>query len=59
MFSRDGRYEMHAEWRISTGNRVNVALAALRQRNVSTAARLATVHNAVLVLTLLYGSERR
>ena len=42
MFSRDGRYG---------------ALAALmRRQNVSTAARLA-VHNAVLVPTLLYGSE--
>ena len=42
---------------IADGNRVNGALAALmRRRNVSTAARLA-VHNAVLVPTLLYGSE--
>ena len=57
MFSRDGRYEMDVEWRIAAGNRVNGALAALmRRRNVSTAARLA-VHNAVLIPTLLYGSE--
>ena len=57
MFSRDGRYEMDVERRIAAGNRVNGDLAALmRGRNVSTAARLA-VRNAVLVLTLLYGSE--
>ena len=57
MFSRDGKYEMDVERRIAAGNRVNGALAALmRRRNVSTAARLA-VHNAVLVPTLLYGSE--
>ena len=57
MFSRDGRYEMHVERRIATGNRVKGALAALMgQQNVSTAARLA-VHNAVLVPTLLYGIE--
>ena len=57
MFSRDARYEMEVERRIAAGNRVNGALAALmRRRNVSTAARLA-VHNAVLVPTLLYGSE--
>ena len=57
MFSRDGRYEMDVEWRIAAGNKVKGAVAALmRRRNVSTAARLA-VHNAVLVPTLLYGSE--
>ena len=57
MFSRDGRYEMDVERRIAAGNKVNGALAALmRRRNVITAARLA-VHNAVLVPTLLYGSE--
>ena len=45
------------ERRIAAGNRVTGALAALmRRRKVSTAACLA-VHNAVLVLTLLYGSE--
>ena len=45
------------ERHIGTDNRVNGALAALvRRRNVSTAARLA-VHNAVLVPTLLDGSE--
>ena len=48
---------MDVERRIAAGNKVNGALAALmRRRNVSTDARLA-VHNAVLVLTLLYGSE--
>ena len=57
MLSRDGRYEMDVERRIVAGNRVNGALPALmRRRKVSTAARLA-VHNAVLVPTLLYGSE--
>ena len=57
MFSRDGRYKMDVERRIAAGNSFNGALAALiRRRNVSTAARLA-VHNAVLVPTLLYGSE--
>ena len=51
------RYEMDVERRIAAGNRTNRALAALmRRRNVSTAVRLA-VHNAVLVPTLLYGSE--
>ena len=56
-FSRDQRYEMDVERRIAAGNRVNGALAALmRRRNVSTAAHLA-VHNAVMVPTLLYGSE--
>ena len=44
MFSRDGRYEMDAERRVAAGNKVNAALAALmRRRNVSTAARLATM----------------
>ena len=53
MLSRDGRYEMDAERRIVTGNKVNGALAALmRRQNVSTAARLA-VRNAML----LYVSE--
>ena len=48
---------MDAEWRISAGNRVNGALAALmRRRNFTSAVRL-TIHNAVLVPTLLYGSE--
>ena len=57
MFSRDGRYEMDVERRISADNKINVALAVLmRQRNVSTAARLA-IHNAMLVPTVLYGSE--
>ena len=57
MFSRYGRYEMDEERRIAAGNRVNGALAALmRRQNVSTAVRLA-VHDAVLVPTLLYGSE--
>ena len=57
MFSRDGRYKMDMERRVAAGNKVNGALAALmRRRNVSTAACLA-VHNAVLVPTLLYGSE--
>ena len=57
MFSRDGRYEMDVERRIAADNKVSGALAALmRRRNVSTAARLA-VHNAVLVPSLLYGSE--
>ena len=57
MFSRDGRYEMDVERRIAADNRVNGALAVLmRWRNVTTAARLA-VYNAVLVPTLLYGSE--
>ena len=52
MFSRHGRYKMDA-----AGNRENGALAALmRRRNVSTAARFA-VHNAMLVPTLLCGSE--
>ena len=46
MFSRDGRYEMDVERRIAADNRVNGALAALM-----------AVHNAVLVPTLLYGSE--
>ena len=46
MFSRDGRYEIDVERRIVAGNRVNEALAAL-----------IAVHNAVLVPTLLYGSE--
>ena len=53
----DGRYKMNVERRIAAGNRVNGALAALmRRQNVTIAARLA-VHNAVLVPTLLYGSE--
>ena len=57
MFSRDGRYKMDVERCIAAGNSFNGALAALiRRRNVSTAARFA-VHNAVLVPTLLYGSE--
>ena len=57
MSSRDDRYEMDVERRIAAGNKVNGALAALmRRRNVSRAARLA-VHNAVLVPTLLYGTE--
>ena len=57
MFSKDGRYEMDAERHIAAGKRVKGALAALmRWRNVSTALLLA-VHNAVLVPTLLYGSE--
>ena len=57
MFSRDGKYEMDVERRIAAGNRVNGALAILmRLRNVSTAACL-TVHNEVLVPTLLNGSE--
>ena len=48
---------MDVERRIAAGNKVNGALAALmRRRNVSTAAPLA-VHNAVLVPTLIYGSE--
>ena len=48
---------MNVEKRIAAGNVVNSALAVLmKQQNVSTAARLA-VHNAVLVPTLLYGSE--
>ena len=48
---------MEAERCIAAGNRVKRALAALmRRRNVSTAARLA-VHNAVLVPSLLYGTE--
>ena len=43
---------MDVERRIAAGNRVNGTLAALmRQRNVSTGARLA-VHNAVLLKTL-------
>ena len=59
MFSRDGRYEMDVERRFAAGNRVNGALAALmRRQNVSTAARLA-VYNAVLVPSMLYGSETR
>ena len=59
MFSGDGQYGMVVERRISDGNRVNGAVAALmRRRNVSSAARLA-VHNAVLVSTLLYGGEMR
>ena len=57
MFSRDGRYEMDVEKRIAAGIRVKGALAALmRRRNVSTVAGW-TVHNAVLVSTLLYGSK--
>ena len=49
--------EMDVEKRIAANNRVNGVLAALmRRRNVSTAARL-VVFNAVLVPTLLYGSE--
>ena len=48
--------EIDVEKRIAAGNRIDGALAALMRRNVSTAARLA-VHNAVLVPTLLYGSE--
>ena len=54
MFSKGERYEMLAERRIAARNRVNSALAALvTGRNVGTAAGL-TVHNAVLVSTLLY-----
>ena len=56
MFSRDGRYEIDVERGIAAGNRVNGALTALMRRRISTAACLA-VHNAVLVPTLLYGSE--
>ena len=42
MLSRDGRYDMDVGRRIAAGNKVNGALAALiRQRNFSTAARLA------------------
>ena len=38
LFSRDGRYEMDVETRISVGTRVNGALVALmRRRNISTA----------------------
>ena len=49
--------DIDVEMRSVVGNRVNRVLAALmRRRNVSIAARLA-VHNAVLVLTLLYGRE--
>ena len=55
MFSRD--WIRDVERRITAGNKVNGALAALtRRQNVSTAARLA-VHNALLIPTLLYGSE--
>ena len=43
MLSRDGRYEMDVERRITSGNRVNGALLAL-MRNVSTAAHF-TVHH--------------
>ena len=57
IFCGDGGYEIDVERRIAAGNRVNRALAALmRRRNISTTALLA-VHNAVLVPTLLYGSE--
>ena len=57
MFSRDGKYEIDTKMRIAAGNRVRGALAAFMiRRYVSTATRLA-VHNAVLVTTLLYGSE--
>ena len=49
--------DIDVERRSAAGNRVNRALATLmRRRNVSTTVRLA-VHNAVLVPTLLYGSE--
>ena len=49
--------EMDVERRVAPGNRVNGILAALmRQRNASTAARLAS-HNTVMIMTLLYGSE--
>ena len=57
IFSRDGRYEMDVERRLAAGNMANGASAALmRRRKVSTAARLA-VHNAVLIPTVLHGSE--
>ena len=57
MFIRGGTYEVDVERRIAAGNRVNGTLYALMgRRSVSTAAHLA-VHNAVLVPTLLYGSE--
>ena len=48
---------MDVERSIAAGNKVNEALTTLmRRRNVSTTARL-TVHNVMLVPTLLYGSE--
>ena len=48
---------MNVERRIAAGKSFNEALAALmRQRNVSTAPRLA-VHNIVLVPMLLYDTE--
>ena len=48
MFSRDGRYKMVVERRITAGNRVNGALAALmRRRNVSTNCTQCSGTNAV------------
>ena len=58
MLSRDGRYEMDVERRITAGNRVNGTLIALmRRRNVSTAAQMA-VHNAVFAAKREYFKRR-
>ncbi|CAK1597415.1 unnamed protein product [Parnassius mnemosyne] len=57
VFSRDGRYDKDIERRVNAGNRVNGALHSIvKSQNVSKKARMA-IHNAVLVPTLMYGSE--
>ncbi|CAK1596166.1 unnamed protein product [Parnassius mnemosyne] len=56
-FSRDGRCDLDVDRRVAAGNKVNGALTALvKRQGVAKSARLA-IHNAVLVPTLLYGSE--
>ncbi|CAG4954309.1 unnamed protein product [Parnassius apollo] len=56
-FSRDGRYYLDVDRRVAAGNKGNGALNALvKRQGMVKSARLA-IHNAVLVPTLLYGSE--
>ena len=57
MFARDGKCDTDVERRVTAGSKVNGALAGLLEsQSITRKARLA-VHNAVLVPTLLYGSE--
>ncbi|CAG9109123.1 unnamed protein product [Plutella xylostella] len=57
LFSRVGRCDKDIERRVNAGNRVNGALHSIvASQAVSKQARLA-VHNAMLVPTLMYGSE--
>ena len=60
MFGRDKRYEMDVERRTAAGDRINRALAALmRRRNVSEVSLFGRTKYAVLVPTLLYGSDKK